>query len=107
MKTEPVFVNLLRSPGIDSQPGRLVRQHFLTYRHARLHRLADSIPWNRFMGSLNVYKFGIRMLLDYAAKCGGVVVSRDNYRDLIGVSTAAGTVIIHVGQELHRRQEQC
>jgi hypothetical protein len=47
------------------------------------------------------------MLLDYAAKCGGVVVSRDNYRDLIGVSTAAGTVIIHVGQELHRRQEQC
>jgi hypothetical protein len=25
---------------------------------ARLHRLAESIPWNRFLGSLNVYKFG-------------------------------------------------
>jgi hypothetical protein len=54
-------------------------------------RLAESISWNRFMGSLNVYKFGIRMLLDYAAKCGGVVVSRDNYRDLIGVSSSTGT----------------
>jgi hypothetical protein len=35
------------------------------------------------------------MLLDYAAKCGGVVVSRDNYRDLIGVSNA-----LHQQQEL-------
>jgi hypothetical protein len=45
------------------------------------------------------------MLLDYAAKCGGVVISRDNYRDLIGVSTApaAGTVIM--GKELHQQQE--
>ncbi len=24
---------------------------------ARLHRLAESIPWNRFLGSLSVYKF--------------------------------------------------
>jgi hypothetical protein len=24
---------------------------------SRLHRLAESIPWNRFLGSLNVYKF--------------------------------------------------
>jgi hypothetical protein len=24
-----------------------------------LHRLAESIPWNRFLGSLNVYKFGL------------------------------------------------
>jgi hypothetical protein len=35
---EPVFVNLLRSPGIDSQPGRI-----------------DSS--NRFMGYMNVYKY--------------------------------------------------
>ncbi len=26
-------------------------------RQARLHRLAESFPWNRFLGSLNVYKF--------------------------------------------------
>jgi hypothetical protein len=38
-RTEPEFVNFLRSPGIDSQPGGI-----------------DSL--NRFLGSLNVYKFG-------------------------------------------------
>jgi hypothetical protein len=26
----------------------------LTYWPARLHRLAESIPWNRFLGSINV-----------------------------------------------------
>jgi hypothetical protein len=41
------------SPGIDSQPGGPVRQSYLTYRSASLLRLAKSIPWNRFLGSLN------------------------------------------------------
>jgi hypothetical protein len=50
--TEPVFVNLL-SPGIDSQPGGPVLQP------ARLQRLVESIPWNRFLSSFNVYKFGL------------------------------------------------
>ncbi len=31
----------------------------LSYRPARLHRLVESIPWNQFLGSLNVYKFGL------------------------------------------------
>ncbi len=44
------------------------------------------------------------MLLDYAAKCGGVVVSRDNYRDLIGVSNESRNC--NMGQELHHRQER-
>ncbi len=48
--TEPEFVNLLRSPVIDSQPGGSKRQLTLTYRPARLHRLVKSIPWNRFLG---------------------------------------------------------
>jgi hypothetical protein len=26
---------------------------------ASIHRLAESIPWNRFLGSRNVYKFGL------------------------------------------------
>ncbi len=26
----------------------------LSYRPARLHRLAEIIPWNRFLGSINV-----------------------------------------------------
>jgi hypothetical protein len=38
MKPEPVFVNLLRSPGIDSQPGRPVQQP-CTYSVPSLHRL--------------------------------------------------------------------
>ena len=29
----------------------------LSYWPARLHRLAELIPWNRFLGSLKVYKF--------------------------------------------------
>jgi hypothetical protein len=57
--TEPVFVDLLRSPGIDSQPGGSVRQPYLSYRPARLHRLAESVPRNRFLGPINVYKYGL------------------------------------------------
>ena len=37
----------LKSPEIDS---------------ARLHRVAESIPWNRFLSSLKVYKFGLWVL---------------------------------------------
>ncbi len=56
---EPVFVDLLGSPGINFQPAwhRPVRQPYLTYRAARLHRPAESIP-----GSLNVYKYGLCIL---------------------------------------------
>jgi hypothetical protein len=51
--TEPVFVNLLRSPA-------------MTYRPARLRRLAKPIPWNRFLGPLNVYKYGLRTMREEA-----------------------------------------
>ncbi len=43
-KTEPVFVDLLRIPGIDSQPGGPVRQPYLLYWPTVLHGLAESIP---------------------------------------------------------------
>ncbi len=33
----------------------------LSYRPARRHRLAELIPWNRFLGSLKVSKFGLCM----------------------------------------------
>ncbi len=63
---EPEFVNVqeaqesipwnrFRQP---MQPGGPVRQIGLWYRPDRLHRLAELIIWNRFLGSLNVYKFG-------------------------------------------------
>ncbi len=51
----PVFVNLLRSPGIDSHPGGPVRQTYLSFRPGRLHT-----GWqNRFLGSTNIYKYGL------------------------------------------------
>jgi hypothetical protein len=50
-----------KEPGIDSQPGGPVRQPYLLYRLARLHRLAESMPWNQFLGSLNVNKYVLRL----------------------------------------------
>ncbi len=38
------FVELLRSPGIDSQPGEPVCKPYLMYRPTWPHRLAESIP---------------------------------------------------------------
>ena len=60
--SEPDFVKLLKSPGIDSKPVGPVRQPYMTYWPARLHRLAELIPWNRFLGFLNVYEFGLHAL---------------------------------------------
>jgi len=51
-----------KEPRNRSQPGRPVGQPYLSYRSARLHRLAESIPRNRFLGSIPVYKPGLRML---------------------------------------------
>jgi hypothetical protein len=36
-----------------------VRLSYLANRPARLHRLAESIPWHRFLDSLNIYKYGL------------------------------------------------
>ncbi len=59
--SEPKSVNLSRSPGIDSQPSGSLLQPYFTYWLARLHRLAESIPWNRFLDSHNLNKFGLRL----------------------------------------------
>jgi hypothetical protein len=57
--SEPEFVNFLKSPGIDSHPcGGPLRQPYLTDWPAWLHRRVESIPWNRFLGSLNIHKYG-------------------------------------------------
>jgi hypothetical protein len=42
--SDPEFVNLVSSQGIDSQRGGPVRQPYLTYRPAWLHKLSESIP---------------------------------------------------------------
>ncbi len=45
------------------------RQPYLSYRPDRLHRLAKSIPRNRFLGSINVYKYELRC--KYISRVGG------------------------------------
>jgi hypothetical protein len=50
----------LRSPGIDSKesiPPSNITLFVVTA--PRLHKLMESIPWNRFLGSLNVYSLGL------------------------------------------------
>ncbi len=58
--SEPVFVDHLRSPVIDSQPGGPVRQPYFSYLPAEPHRLTELISRNRFLGSINEYKYGLR-----------------------------------------------
>jgi hypothetical protein len=65
-----------KEPGIDSQPGGPVRQPYLLYQLARLHR-----PRKRLLGSLNVYKYGLR--LDWLAElvpCNRFLVSLNIYK---------------------------
>jgi len=62
---------VFRSPGIDSKPGGPVRQPYLAYWPARLHRLAESIPRNRFLGPFNVYKYGLRKELNSSQESRG------------------------------------
>ncbi len=42
---------------LDSIPGLLKRLQI----RLGLHLLAELVPWNRFLGSLNVYKYGLRL----------------------------------------------
>ena len=46
-----------KEPGLNSQPGVSVRQPYLLYRLARLHRLVELIPRNRFLGKLDRSKW--------------------------------------------------
>jgi hypothetical protein len=56
---EPLFVNLLRCPGIDSQRRADTTTQFIVGADP-----PDYTGWrNRFLGSLNVYKYGLRPCL--------------------------------------------
>ncbi len=58
IKNEPIYTYCARifkqSKGARNRIGT-----GLSYRPPKLHRLADLIPWNRFLGSLKVKKFGL------------------------------------------------
>ncbi len=80
LSTEPVFVNLSRSPGIDSYLGGPVRQPYLSFTG-----LPGYIGWrNLFLGSVNVYKYGlmvsgshvVKLVLTYSTVCTplGVII---------------------------------
>jgi hypothetical protein len=79
-RSEPVFVNLLRSPVIDSQPCGTVRQFYLSYRPARLHRLAESTSRNQFLGSINVYKYRLRRKLCFIDRNEGITDSQERWK---------------------------
>jgi hypothetical protein len=60
-----------QTPNKESIPGLLLKVYKFGFRPvsskrvvvparpAKLHRLAESIPWNLFLGSLKVYIFGL------------------------------------------------
>ncbi len=55
----PIVVPACQAGGVESSesiPGLLKR---LQIKPTKLHRLAESIPRHRFLGSLNVYKYGL------------------------------------------------
>ncbi len=56
----PAYVAWARicKPNKESRNRFPVRQPYLSYRTAMLHMLAESTPRNRFLGSINVYKYG-------------------------------------------------
>jgi hypothetical protein len=56
--------SIISGTGIDFQPGGPERQPYLSYRLARLHRLGESIPRNSISGLINVYKYGLWVLMN-------------------------------------------
>ncbi len=59
--TKPISPRCVASAGIfkKSMGARNWFRIGLSYRPARLHRLAGLIPWNRYLGPLKVWKFGL------------------------------------------------
>jgi len=58
---EPVFVDLLGRQGIDSQPGGSVRKPICRTGLPGCIGGQKRFPWNRFLGSINVYKYGLSL----------------------------------------------
>ncbi len=93
MRPEIVFVNRFRRPGIDFQPGGPVPQPYLLYLPARLRRLSESIPRNRFLGSLNVYKFGLSIFW-HCRGSSNDDISQCSHGSFHKFSTAVGNKVV-------------
>ncbi len=61
----------------------------IPYRPARLHRLTESIPWNRFLGSLK-YHLGFQILGTISAGIGNVVIVFPNFYEVNGLCRRGG-----------------
>jgi hypothetical protein len=64
----------------------------LSYRPARLHSLAELVPWNRFLGSLKVSKFGLRCC--HAPESKGCGVQAASSGEGVPLGRTGGTVRI-------------
>ncbi len=64
----------------------------LSYRPGRLHRLVELIPWNRFLGSLKVYKFGLSSPL----MCLNCLSQRSNYFLMYMYTTLYLYISVHI-----------
>ncbi len=68
---------LPRGSAVEQSMGAIKRIGIgLSYRPARLLRLAESLPWNQFLGSLKVCKYRLRTVLGRA--------DRQQYSELHG-----------------------
>ncbi len=68
---EPVFVNLLKSTGIDSLPGGIGSSKVIP--GLSIPSLAESLPRNRFLGSVSVYKYGLWFPRKFRINCLAIV----------------------------------
>ncbi len=78
LRFEPQFVNLLRSPGIDSQPGGPVQQPYLPYGPP------GYIGWrNQFLDFLYINKFGlwVQLTVQKTSEFWEYMLSRVNQKD--------------------------
>jgi hypothetical protein len=80
----------LRSPDPPAFVAGPVQQIGLSYLPARLHMLAESMPWNRFLNTLNVFNFGLRV-----RPCKSWVWFA-SFRQVILVTSLAGGLGTHI-----------
>jgi hypothetical protein len=68
LMTQNLPFHLVHSAGIFKQSMRARNRVEIgfSYRPARLRRLAEFISWNRFLGFLEVQKFGLSFLVQFS-----------------------------------------
>ncbi len=59
------------------------------YRPAKLHRLEKSIPWNRFLGSLNIYKYELIDLAVVKDRNQNIFLTNGLFQNSIGYCKSA------------------